>query len=90
MNCREPLDAALLKQLVPVAEPLRLEARETVGDGLERLTDCIEMVQAFLESNSVAGSLAAHVGSDPVHPRSARPQVRLDLYKLRSPPARRR
>ena len=31
-------------------EPLRLEARETVGDGLERLTDCIEMVQAFLET----------------------------------------
>jgi hypothetical protein len=26
--------------------------------------------------NSVAGSLAAHVGSDTVHPRSARPQVR--------------
>jgi hypothetical protein len=31
-------------------EPLRLEAGETVGDGLERLTDCIEMVQAFLET----------------------------------------
>jgi hypothetical protein len=25
-------------------EPMRLEAGETVGDGLERLTDCIEMV----------------------------------------------
>jgi hypothetical protein len=23
---------------------------ETVGDGLERLTDCIEMAQAFLET----------------------------------------
>jgi hypothetical protein len=31
-------------------EPLRLEARETVGDVLEHLTDCIEMVQAFLET----------------------------------------
>ena len=31
-------------------EPLRLEAGETVGDGLERLTDCIEMVQPFLET----------------------------------------
>ena len=31
-------------------EPLRLESCETVGDGLERLTDCIEMVQAFLET----------------------------------------
>jgi hypothetical protein len=31
-------------------EPLRLEAGEPVGDGLDRLTDCIEMVQAFLET----------------------------------------
>ena len=31
-------------------EPLRLEAGETVGDGLERLTDRIEMVQPFLKS----------------------------------------
>ena len=31
-------------------EPLGLEAGETVGDGLERLTDCIEMVQASLET----------------------------------------
>src|SRR5580658_7502721 len=31
-------------------EPLRLEAGETVGDGLERLTDRIEMVQPFLET----------------------------------------
>ena len=31
-------------------EPLRLEAGKTVGDGLERLTDRIEMVQPFLET----------------------------------------
>src|SRR5260370_25562101 len=31
-------------------EPLRLEAGETVGDGLERLTDRIEMVEPFLET----------------------------------------
>jgi len=31
-------------------EPLRLESGETVGDGLERLTDRIEMVQPFLET----------------------------------------
>ena len=31
-------------------EPLRLEAGEPVGDGLERLTDRVEMVQPFLET----------------------------------------
>jgi hypothetical protein len=31
-------------------EPLRLEAGETVGDGLERLTDRVEMVQPFLKT----------------------------------------
>ena len=31
-------------------EPLRLEAGETVGDGSEGLTDRIEMVQPFLET----------------------------------------
>src|SRR5260370_12778671 len=31
-------------------EPLCLEAGKTVGDGLERLTDRIEMVQPFLET----------------------------------------
>jgi len=31
-------------------EPLRLEAGEPVGDGLERLTDRVEMVQPFLEA----------------------------------------
>jgi hypothetical protein len=31
-------------------EPLRLVSGETVGDGLERLTDRIEMVQPFLEA----------------------------------------
>lgn len=31
-------------------EPLRLETGEAIGDGLERLADCIEMVQPFLET----------------------------------------
>ena len=31
-------------------EPLRLETGKTVGDGLERLTDRIEMVQRLLET----------------------------------------
>jgi hypothetical protein len=41
----------LQKRKVEVdVELLRLEAGETAGDGLERLTDRIEMVQPFLET----------------------------------------
>jgi hypothetical protein len=34
-------------------EPLRLEAGETVGDGLERLTDCIRWSKPFLRPKSL-------------------------------------
>ena len=46
------IDRALLQEReVDVdVEPLRLETGEAIGDGLERLADCIEMVQPFLET----------------------------------------
>ena len=34
-------------------EPLRLETGKTGGDGLEALADGVEMIQSFLETNSL-------------------------------------
>jgi len=43
-------DALQEREVDVDVEPLRLEAGEAAGDGLERLADLIEMVQSFAQT----------------------------------------